>query len=75
MSNTNHSSQEKTSPPGTQAVHNHTDAEQHIEVAVEPALDGPPDGGYGWVVVVSIVFMTAATWGLSATSDEQLVHC
>jgi hypothetical protein len=75
MPNANHSSQEKTSPSDTQAVHNHTDAEQHIGVTGEPTLDEPPDRGYGWVVVVSIVFMSAATWGLSATSNEQLVHC
>jgi hypothetical protein len=74
MPNASPASQEKTSPSDTHAVRNHTDPE-HIEVADEPTEDEPPDGGYGWVVVVSIVFMTAATWGLSATSNEYLVHC
>ena len=74
MSNTSLAYQEKVPPPDTQAVRNHTDPE-HIEVADEPTLDEPPDGGYGWVVFVSIVFMTAATWGLSATFNGQPIHC
>jgi hypothetical protein len=64
MSIVDSGSQEKTSPSGTQAVHSHTDSE--LQVACEPAVDEAPDGGYGWIVVVAIVFMNAATWGPSA---------
>lgn len=74
MSNTSPAYQEKKSPTDTQAVRNQTDLE-HVGIPDEPPNDDPPDGGYGWVVVVSIVFMTASTWGRSATSNRQPVHC
>jgi hypothetical protein len=66
MSTRDPDSQEKTPSSGTEAkaTRNNTDPERHIEADGEP--DEPPDGGYGWVVVVAIIFMTAATWGLSA---------
>ena len=62
------SSQEKTSSSGTEAIRSDTDPERHVEVDGEP--DEPPDGGYGWVAVVAIFFMTAATWGSSAASNR-----
>jgi hypothetical protein len=66
MSTRDPDSQEEIPSSGTEAkaTRNNTDPERHIEADGEP--DEPPDGGYGWVVVVAIIFMTAATWGLSA---------
>jgi hypothetical protein len=73
MSTGDPDSREKTSSSGTEAIRNTTDPEQHVETDGE--RDEPPDGGYGWVVVVAIVFMTAATWGVSAASSKQPAHC
>jgi hypothetical protein len=25
----------------------------------------PPDGGYGWTIVVAILFLNAVTWGIT----------
>jgi hypothetical protein len=53
---------------------------QVIEYALEPAvtvednpngqdrLDGPPEGGYGWVVVGAVSLINGFTWGVAAVS-------
>jgi len=66
MSTANATPEEKTLPSNTPTVHPLEGPEPRIEAACESAPDEPPDGGYGWVVVVAIVFMNAATWGSSA---------
>lgn len=36
------------------------DAALHVE---DDLISSPPDGGYGWTVVVAILFLNAVTWG------------
>jgi hypothetical protein len=78
MSTANLASQEKTPPSTIGAIRNDRVPERQVEEAGESALDDddePPDGGYGWVVVIAIVFMNAATWGLSMLFHENPDHC
>lgn len=42
------------------------DPEQQMETTAHAILSDPPNGGYGWVVVVAVLFLNAATWGESA---------
>ena len=36
------------------------DATLHVE---DGLISSPPDGAYGWTVVVAILFLNAVTWG------------
>lgn len=36
------------------------DSVQHNETE---SYSPPPDGGYGWTIVVAILFLNAVTWG------------
>lgn len=59
---------EKEAPSRISATRNSRgDPEQQIETSAQTILSGPPNGGYGWVVVVAVLFLNAATWGESAT--------
>ncbi|KAJ5047089.1 uncharacterized protein L3040_002932 [Drepanopeziza brunnea f. sp. 'multigermtubi'] len=46
---------------------------QH-EPEPEPAVDVPPNGGYGWVVVLSICLINAHTWGINSSYGVFLAH-
>lgn len=38
------------------------DVALHVE---DESIDTPPDGGYGWTIVVAILFLNAVTWGMA----------
>lgn len=57
---------EKSTHPVANVVPTPKDTEQQADTTHEDVPSDPPDGGYGWVVVVAIMFLNAATWGLSA---------
>lgn len=43
------------------------------EVQVDQAdNDGPPDGGYGWIVVFSVFLINCFLWGVAAASFKLL---
>lgn len=44
---------------------NRRDPEEQQEQSQDEAPTDPPNGGYGWVVVVAVLFLNAATWGAS----------
>lgn len=41
------------------------DSEKQLEAAQDPTVNDPPNGGYGWIMVISILLLNAATWGQS----------
>jgi hypothetical protein len=38
------------------------DAALHVE---DESISAPPDGGYGWTIVIAILFLNAVTWGIA----------
>lgn len=36
--------------------------------------DVPPDGGYGWVCSVSLLFINAHTWGVNSVRELSASH-
>ena len=53
---------EKQSSSNVRATSDRGDAALHIE---DESISSPPDGGYGWAVVVAILFLNAVTWGMA----------
>lgn len=62
---------EKGTHPVANVVHTPKDTEQQAHTTHETVPSDPPDGDYGWVVVIAIMFLNAATWGLSALRAPQ----
>lgn len=56
---------EKSTHPVANDVPAPKDTERQADTTHEAISSDPPDGGYGWVVVIAIMFLNAATWGLS----------
>lgn len=61
MSNIEAGSTEKRTP-SSHATSDVGDAAQHVE---DESISSPPDGGYGWTIVVAILFLNAVTWGMT----------
>ncbi|KAF3935861.1 hypothetical protein ABW19_dt0207109 [Dactylella cylindrospora] len=60
---------------GDGGVSDDATAVETIEVAGLPKDDSaPPDGGYGWVVVICNVFMNACTWGINSSYGVYLSY-
>jgi hypothetical protein len=46
----------------TSTTSHHQDLVPHNEDELSDT-NPPPDGGYGWTIVVAILFLNAVTWG------------
>ena len=62
MSNLEAGSAEKVMPSNTRATSDGRDAALHVE---DESISSPPDGGYGWTIVIAILFLNAVTWGMA----------
>jgi len=60
MSNLEAESVEKGISSNTRATSDRGDAALHVE---DESISSPPDGGYGWTIVIAILFLNAVTWG------------
>jgi len=50
-----------------------SDVPSDVEISIRTErTEQEPDGGYGWVVVVSSFLINAHTWGINAVSLEYL---
>lgn len=53
---------EKQTSSNVRATSDREDAALHIE---DELVNPPPDGDYGWTIVVAILFLNAVTWGMA----------
>ena len=61
-------SAEKGLSSNVHATSDRRDAAMHVE---EELINSPPDGGYGWTIVVAILFLNAVTWGMTFQSTTR----
>ena len=61
MSNVKAGPAEKQASSNVRATSDRGDGALHVE---DESISSPPDGGYGWAVVVAILFLNAVTWGM-----------
>jgi len=59
---------EKGLPP-TLNVHISPDRSDSALHAEDVSVNPPPDGGYGWIMVVAILFLNSVTWGITVHSQ------
>lgn len=55
--------EQETIPPSKELPSDVESAQQQIQ-----AVDVPPNGGYGWVIVLCNALINAHTWGLNSVS-------
>ncbi|GAB7324255.1 hypothetical protein MBLNU13_g07606t2 [Cladosporium sp. NU13] len=71
MSNIEAGPAEKQASSNVRATSDRGNAALHIE---DESISSPPDGGYGWAIVVAILFLNAVTWGFNTSFGVYLSH-
>jgi hypothetical protein len=66
MSNIEVGPAEKATSTNVRATSDRGDVALHVE---DESISFPPDGGYGWTIVVAILFLNAVTWGTACRSN------
>jgi hypothetical protein len=65
MSNIEAGSAEKEISSNMHTLHatlDRGDVALHVK---DESISSPPDGGYGWTIVIAILFLNAVTWGMA----------
>lgn len=68
MSNIEAGPAEKATSTTVRATSDREDVALHVE---DESIDSPPDGGYGWTIVVAVLFLNAVTWGTTFRSERR----
>lgn len=66
MYNIESATAEKVTSTNVRATSERGDVTLHVE---DESIDSPPDGGYGWTIVVAVLFLNAVTWGMAFRSE------
>ncbi len=68
MSNIEAEPAEKRIPSIVRTTSDHGDVALQVE---DKSISSPPDGGYGWTIVVAVLFLNAVTWGMTFRSERR----